>query len=58
MREPPSAVATCERGDRCERIIAGILVTVLDKGKPAVRLRPKATGRSYEVAAVPPKREC
>jgi hypothetical protein len=52
MREPPSAVATCERGDRCEWIIAGILVTVLDRGKPSGWPRRKATGRFREEAAV------
>jgi len=50
-----SAVATDQRDDCYERIVASILVTVSDKGKPAVRLRRKDTGRSYEEAAVPPK---
>jgi hypothetical protein len=39
-------VAT-DRRDYCyERIVAGILATVVEKGTPAVRLRRKATGRS------------
>jgi hypothetical protein len=40
--------------DRYERIVATILITVLEKGKPAMRLRYEATGRSYEVVAVLP----
>jgi hypothetical protein len=37
------------------RIVASILATVLEKGKPAVRLRRKATGRTKKSAGVPPK---
>ena len=55
MREPLSAVVTGKRDDCYERIVAGILVTVLDRGKPAGWPRRKATGRFQEDAAVPPK---
>jgi hypothetical protein len=55
---PVSAVAT-DQPDGCyERSIASILATVPDKGKPAVSLRRNATGRSCEVADVPPKGLC
>jgi hypothetical protein len=39
-------VATAKRDDRYKRIVASILATLLEKGKPAVRPRCKATGRS------------
>jgi hypothetical protein len=44
--------------DCYERIVASILVNVLGKPRIAVGLRRRATGRSYEEAAVPPKGEC
>ena len=41
-----SAVATDKRHDCYERIVASILATVLGKRELAVRLGPKAMGRS------------
>jgi glucose/arabinose dehydrogenase len=52
-----NAVATDQRDDYRDRLVAAKLATVLvlEKGKPATRLRRKATGFSREEATAPPK---
>lgn len=51
-----SAMATEQQNNCYERIVAGILATILEKGKPAVgprrKARARARGRSQQEGAV------
>jgi hypothetical protein len=53
-----SVAATNWRHDCYDRLVASILATVLEKGKPVARRGRNATGLSYEKVAGLPKGNC